>query len=102
MADTMGSSMVSSTRLGYSHISYQQMSYYLGDVVPPKMGKTLPISQFFFHQMRRKLKGQCFLTKLAQIKDMGILPIVREPFLMGGGNLLINHGLLRDKSCRFL
>ena len=52
--------------------------------------------------MRRKLKGQCFLTKLAQIKDMGILPIVREPFLMGGGNLLINHGLLRDKSCRFL
>ena len=65
------------------------------------MGKILSKSQLF-HQMRRKLKGQCFLTKLAQIKDMGILPIVREPFLMGGGNLLINHGLLRDKSCRFL
>lgn len=77
------------------------MSYYLGDIVPPKMGKILSNSQLF-HQMRRTLKGQCSLTKLAQIKDMGILPTAREPFLMGGGDLLINHGLLRDKLCRFL
>ena len=64
------------------------------------MGKILPKSQFFFHQIRRKLNGQCSLTKLAQIKDMGVLPTPHEPFLMGGRDLPINYGLLRDKSCR--
>lgn len=50
-ADTMGSSMVSSTRLGYSHTSYQQMSYYLGDIVLED-GKD-PLNSQLFHQMRR-------------------------------------------------
>ena len=68
-----------------------------GYVIPPKVLQ----KSFFFISLGESPRANSPSLNLHRKRMWGFLLIAHDPFLMGGKDLPINHGLFKDRSCRF-